>query len=260
MIAQRNILMMKKTDLGQWAVQHPVWAYLLLPALISSVMMALYFSGSEPLQQIVAPTVEELPFISWREFGALELLQNALLLAIVVCLFRLAYLSGVSFNGFLFLFLAAGFIFVLLEEIDYGIHFIQYFGGAETSPEPGEWNRNLHNRTNAEGVQYGSYMKSLATLSLALGFLIAPFVLHDSKRPLLRLFTPSRWAAGTVLLIVLLSRTAHALDSAGLSHINGVPGSLEYNISEFRELNMYYLFWLYFVELHRRITAGWPDP
>jgi hypothetical protein len=42
-----------------------------------------------------------------------------------------------------------------------------------------------------------------------------------------------------------------ALDSAGLSHINGFQGSLEDNISELRELNMYYLFWLYLVELHR---------
>ena len=212
------------------------------------------------MQHIVAPTVEGLPFISWREFGALELLQNALLMAIVACLFRLAYLSGISLNGFLFVFLAAGFVFVLLEEIDYGIHFIQYFGGAETSPEPGEWNRNLHNRTTAEGVQYGDYMKSMATLSLALGFLVAPFFLHNSQIPFVRLFTPSRWAAATVVLIALLSRIAHALDSAGLSHINGVPGSLEYNISEFRELNMYYLFWLYFVDLHRRIKCGRPIP
>jgi hypothetical protein len=42
-----------------------------------------------------------------------------------------------------------------------------------------------------------------------------------------------------------------ALDSAELSRINGSQGSLEDNISELRELNMYYLFWLYLVELHR---------
>ena len=96
-------------------------------------------------------------------------------------------------------------------------------------------------------------MKSVATATLVFVFLVAPFLLNRSRFRLIRLFTPSRWAAATVLLIAVLSRMAHMLDGAGLAQINGVPGNLQHNISEFRELNMYYLFLIYFAELGRRL-------
>lgn len=60
----------------------------------------------------------------------------------------------------------------------------------------------------------------------------------------------------TVMLTVLLSWLAHALDDAGLAVIDGVPGNLEKNISEFRELNIYYLFLLYAAELRGRLTGA----
>ena len=56
------------------------------------------------------------------------------------------------------------------------------------------------------------------------------------------------------VLMVVLSRVAHLLDDTGLSHINGSPGNLENNILEFRELNIYYIFLLYFAELNWRLV------
>ena len=54
------------------------------------------------------------------------------------------------------------------------------------------WNRNVHNRVTSEGVQYGSYMKTVAKLILVCVFLLAPFLLRHSKNELFRFFTPSR--------------------------------------------------------------------
>jgi len=181
------------------------------------------------------------------------MLQNVLLIWIVIVLVRSALEAGNGGLSALFVLLSIGFGFVLLEELDYGQHFIELFGGADASLNPEEWDRNIHNRFTAEGVQYGSYMKSVATVTLVSVFLVAPFLLNRSRFRLVRLFTPSRWTAATVLLIALLSRIAHMLDGAGLAEINGVPGNLEHNISEFRELNMYYLFLIYFAELNQRL-------
>lgn len=243
---------MKSVNFSNWIIANRVWAFLVVPAALSGLMMGLYFSGVESLQQIAAPTIEGLAPFSWREFGILELLQNVFLLGIAWYLFRSAMILGLTLQGSLFAILMLLFLFVLLEEIDYGLHFIEYFTGSGTDLS-GEWDRNLHNLSTEEGVQYGSYMKAVATASLVIVFFLAPFALSKSNNLLVCLFTPSRWAAANVLLIVLFSQIAHALDSAGFSHINGTPGNLEHNISEFRELNMYYLFLLYFAELKERL-------
>jgi hypothetical protein len=182
------------------------------------------------------------------------MLQNLVLVGCIAYLFRGAMKAEAAKVSALCYALAAGFLFVLLEEVDYGLHFLEYFGVIESSLQPDSWSRNIHNRSTSSGVQYGSYMKTAATAILAVGFLMAPFVLRNSRFAIVRLFTPSRWAAATVLLIAVLSRIAHLLDNAGLSQIDGAPGNLEYNISEFRELNMYYLFLLYFAELHQRLA------
>lgn len=251
---------MQYFSFGAWVNGHRVSAYVLVPLALSGLMMGLYFSGSAPLQQLVAPTIEGLPPFSWREFGIPEMLQNVILIWIVVVLVRSALEAGHASLSSLFVLLAMGFVFVLLEELDYGQHFIEWFGGADASLNPEEWDRNIHNRFTEEGVQYGSYMKSVATATLVSVFLVAPFLLNRSRFQLARLFTPSRWAAATVLLIALLSRIAHMLDGAGLAEINGVPGNLEHNISEFRELNMYYLFLIYFAELNQRLRRAGLKP
>lgn len=146
------------------------------------------------------------------------MLQNVLLIWIVFVLIRSVYTAGQAGLSTLFVILAAGFLFVLLEEVD-----------------------------------YGSYMKTAATVALISVFLVAPFLLRNSRFQLVRLFTPSRWAAASILLFALLSRLAHLLDGAGFGQINGIPGNLENNISEFREFNMYYLFLIYFAELYQRL-------
>ena len=54
--------------------------------------------------------------------------------------------------------------------------------------------------------------------------------------------------------VALLSRLAHMLDDAGFSQIGDVAGNLTHNISEFRELILYYIFFLYVAELRTRLA------
>ncbi|MEE4217587.1 MAG: hypothetical protein V2I48_08265 [Xanthomonadales bacterium] len=242
-------------DLGSWVRAHRVTAHLVIPAVASLSLMALYFSGVQTLQSIVAPSIEGLPAFSWREFGALETMQNLVLLAIIFQLVEaLIRLRGPCVKlGCTVLLTFTAFLF--LEEIDYGAHWVGLLTEQKQPLSPHTWGRNVHNRLTEDGVQYGSYMKAASKVIVVLVFVAAPFLLRRSTQLAVRLLRPSRWMAATAFLMFLLSLLAHALDQAGLSEINGIRGNLQYNISEFRELNLYYLFLLYFVDLRCRFRT-----
>jgi hypothetical protein len=215
----------------------------------------MYFSGSAYLQNIVAPNLKNVPAFTAREFGALEILQNFLLVFVgfysVRCFMAVEDLWVKLFSVLLIIMS----VFTLLEEIDYGTHFVEYFTGQYGSLAPETWQRNWHNRTGSSGVQNVSYLKLAARIAIPTGFVLAPLLLDDSRNPNIRLLVPSRWVIATVILMVLLSRLAHGLEDAGYSVIDSTEGNLHKNISEFRELNMYYLLLLYTMTLHKRIIV-----
>ena len=244
---------MQSSIFAKWVRGHQFDAYVVLPGVLSLGLMAMYFSGNTYLQNIVAPSIDSVPLFSAREFGALELLQNFFLLSVVFFSIR----CFVAAKGFLVRFVALSLIlisvFVFLEEIDYGAHFIEYFTGEYGSLAQETWSRNWHNKTNSSGVQNVSYLKLVANIGLLSGFVLAPLLLSKVRNPTIRLLVPSRWMISTVVLILVLGFLAHYLDDGGHSMIGGTPGNLHKNVSEFRELNMYYLFLLYVAVLHERI-------
>lgn len=241
--------------LGAWVRAHRACAHLVIPAFVSLGLMALYFSGIETLQSIVAPSIEGLPTFSWREFGALEMMQNLVLLTIIYLLLDAVIRLRGSYVKVGCAVLLVLFVFLFLEEIDYGAHWVGLLTEQKQALSPHTWVRNVHNRLTEDGVQYGSYMKAASKLIVVLLFVVAPFLFRRSDQLAVRLLRPSRWMAATALLMFVLSVLAHELDQAGLSEINGTLGNLEYNISEFRELNLYYLFLLYIVDLRYRFRA-----
>jgi len=76
----------------------------------------------------------------------------------------------------------------------------------------------------------------------------------ETRNRTLRLLVPSKWVLAAVAVTIVVSWLAHVLDDAGLGIINGVQGNLHLNISEFRELNIYYLFLVYAAVLHERLV------
>lgn len=244
---------MQSSIFAHWARGALSESHLVLPAVIGLILLGMYFGGNPFLQNLIAPTMSNTPGFSAREFGVLEMLQNIFLLCVIYYAVRCVMTArDLEVKLFTLLILAAS-VFVLLEEIDYGAHFLEYFSGQYASLSPETWNRNWHNKTGPAGVQNVSYLKLAASIAVLAGFVVAPLLLHRNAHPTIRLLLPSRWMIATVMLIVLLSLLAHWLEDSGYAVIGSNAGNLQSNISEFRELNMYYLFLLYVAILHERI-------
>ena len=251
---------MQSSVFAKWARGHQFESHVVLPGVMSLLMIAMYFSGNAYLQQIVAPKIDNMPLFSAREFGALEILQNILLLGIVFYSARCVVAAGDWWVKLAALLLVVVSVFTFLEEIDYGIHVLEYVTGEYGPLDQESWSRNWHNRTDVDGVQNVSYVKLAANIGLLSGFVLAPLLLSSVRNRTIRMLLPSRWTIATVVLIALLSVLAHFLDNAGYSMIGGEPGNLHKNISEFREMNMYYLILVYVAVLHERVISNHKAP
>ena len=227
----------------------------MLPTALSLLMLGLYFSGIESLQSVVAPTLPGLHKFTWREFGALEQMQHLMLLAMVALSADTLFRTEERLLRIGCGLICAVFIFVFLEEVDYGTNFYEYVTGDNQPLSSENWNRNLHNRYTETGTEFEYFMKSASDAVLVLAFVIAPFLLRGSRNKTIRLLRPTRWMAATVLLMAAFSVIAHALEDAGLGVIDGASGHLASNVSEFRESNIYYLFLLYIYELRLRVLS-----
>ena len=209
-----------------------------IPLGVSAVLLLLYFSGIQSLQQIVIPYVEGIYGNSMREFGLLENLQNVVLLVMfVICLkgmrIQLGKLWKVALSG-----LACFTLLVLLEEIDYGLHYYEYVMGIEA--KDAAESRNLHNVRDRT-----STIKQLVDLAMLIFFVIMPFALRKSEQPLVKHFLADRYSVITLLVGLIVSEVAHSLNDIGMSF----QGIDNHNTSEFRELVTYYLCLLYYFEV-----------
>lgn len=215
-----------------------VTIYFLIPVGVAGTLIAMYFSGNETLQQIISPRMPKMNPSSGREFGLLENLQNLILLAMIVMAamgFR-RKTQRIEKAGMAFVFLFSCFIF--LEEIDYGLHFYEY---AKNVP----WYestraRNLHNVGDRTNIT-----KRVVDLGMLVAFGILPFALAKTRNPLVRFLLPTRESLLTLLAMLLVRTLAHQLKDHGF----GTEGTIDNNLSEFRELVTYYLFMLYLFQI-----------
>ena len=217
--------------------------YFIAPLAVSLVLIGMYFSGVQSLQRIITPHMPDLHPNSAREFGLLENLQNVLLLAMCAMAFmgvrRQTWRLGKAAMAFLGVFS----VFILLEEIDYGLHFYEWIMNVPAGEHVQD--RNLHNfgkRTNR--------IKQLVDICMVLFFVVMPFALAKTRKPLVRYLTPDRFSVLTIMCMLLVRTLAHELNDRGF----GVGGGIVKNISEFRELITYYLFTLYVFEIAIRRT------
>ena len=228
---------------------HPVWVFGGVLLLLNAVLIGLYFSGLKWMQEIIAPTIEGLQFSQWREFGLMENIQNLLMLLIIaVFIHALCNKSGVINKVFYGLGLAF-FIFLFLEEIDYGLHHLEYLTGEASGVE----NRNWHNQWN-DGVENATRLKKANDAVNILWFLLLPLLTFNQKiRTALARYPliPNRWFILAVFVAVLGARVAHYLDDNGFAVINGYHGNLHKTIAEFRETSIYYIYLLYALQCVR---------
>ncbi|GMV98987.1 MAG: hypothetical protein AMXMBFR84_01270 [Candidatus Hydrogenedentota bacterium] len=239
--------------------------YLVGPLTLTGVLLALYFSGDIFLQRLVSPKLPPLPPDSWREFGLLENFQNLLLICMAAVALRSALTKPTKRERRIFACVTLLSAFVLLEEIDYGAHFVRYWN----SDHDIEWFRpvsewpveltdaidiktepfNLHNIDDVT-----DHMKLAANVVLAMLFVVAPIFVHRIRNPWMRYFVPDRFAVGTVVCLVAVRYVTHHLGELERAAVAAHPGnrelgSISRNLSEFRELGMYYLWLIYLIDM-----------
>jgi hypothetical protein len=227
-------------------IKKPWVIIVIIPCAINLLLVGMYFSGIPLLAHIIVPDMPEVA--QRREFGLMENLQNIYLLAMAVMgawAIRIKPIAWEKAVAALYTIFAA---FVFLEEIDYGLHWIEYLNGTP----PGEFipveGRNWHNEGDRTSI-----MKDLVTVSCILLFVIAPFAFRNSNNRLIRYLLPAKQYAAGFLGIVLISRLAHYLRDLDL----GADG-IKQNVGEFRELGMYYLYmiWSYTIIFKRKLAKA----
>ncbi len=215
-----------------------------IPIFTNLLLLGLYFSGIKYAQQLVVPTIDWLPYKSWREFGIVEQLQNIYLLAIIIIFAIAEFKKPSMFEKMFFL---CGFLlvlFIFLEEIDYGIHFYEFVTGQPSAIEV----RNWHNQETS-GRQNVRYLKQIVDAIMVIWFFLLPIFSHRIRYLPLKKIIPSRWFVIVFIISIVFSRFAHFLEGMELHIINGGIGTLKGNISEFRETSTYYFYMLYAVQL-----------
>jgi len=212
--------------------------YFCIPLLVTLPLVGMYFSGIRVLQFIVSPYHTGMNPSSSREFGLLENIQNIVLIAIIIIAFTGFRRKRLRWDKAAFGFITAFGVFVLLEELDYGLHIYEYVRGIPWSDS--STFRNVHNI--GETTQLA---KQVVDTGMVVLFVIAPLALARSKKPLVRYLTPDRYSVLTMLAALIVRFVAHALKDHGF----GTWGTMHSNLSEFRELITYYVFMLYLVEV-----------
>ena len=213
--------------------------YGLIPLLTGLTLVAAYFSGVDPLMNLVARRGQ-------REYGAVENLQNLLLILIAVRAWRAAGLETAPRMRYLGRALSVFAVFVLMEELDWGDHYYRSLTGKQYVE--GEL-FNLHNKG-----EVNEWTKRIVDAGLVIGFALVPLFLASRFPARLQAWIPDRHSVLTLVTSLLVSKTAHLLEDGGWPN----NGAFRNNISEFREIFVYWLAWLYLGEivLRRRMAQG----
>jgi len=199
------------------SVRTRIALYGVVPFIGIASLAVFYFSDVPLLRSIVSPA-------RGKEFGLLESLQNALLLSIaVIAALGVRRVREGAVKTMLAL-LFVGTIFLLLEETDYGAHYL------------GTGASNLHSLGYIETV-----LESAAQFGMLIFFGAFAILFADSRRPLLRALAPDRFCVITILVISALQEIIWRMPT--------VSGTLTGHEIEFTELGMYYLVQIYVIDV-----------
>ena len=144
-----------------------------------AILLALFFSGNPVLATIVVPEVN-------REFGVLEHLQLLPLAAIAVLAARVRAAERARVWRVAMFIAMTGAAFMLLEELNYGQHYIALLLGRGSEAEVGPM--SLHNVSDTTDL-----MKASGDLAMALLFVVIPVASRLTRRRLLGDYTPGMW-------------------------------------------------------------------
>ena len=208
------------------------------PLLISVVLMFMYFFGPEWLQEMAAPAFN-------REFGLLENFQNVFLLLASLISFRIFMVRKKNYVKWIWLLVSFGALFIFLEEIDYGYHYIIYaqHGATAVATNP----HNIHNKGNTNND-----LRMFFYGVILVFIIILPYLPWKKIPALFRHFVGAKKLQFTVLTMLIVSYLAGVFNNLSVNNNLSLKG----NISEFEELALYYLLFAYIYKLYQEQLAG----
>ncbi|MEM6394978.1 MAG: hypothetical protein AAF741_01430 [Bacteroidota bacterium] len=211
--------------------RYPHFYYWIFPLVVVTTFVLFNHSGIPFLQHLISPPIN-------REFGLVENLQLVMIALLVYVSYR-----GISSDKNLvenigYGLLAAFFVVAFLEEIDYGIHYYEYF--YNDGVEDKSITRNFHNQP---GKLF--YVRQFIIFTMVLVFVVLPLAKPYIKQPFLRHFCADRMIVYSFLVYLFISQLARRLPQFEVN----VNPSLKGNHQEFEELTSYYIMFLYLYEL-----------
>ncbi|MCK5862166.1 MAG: hypothetical protein KAH38_06760 [Candidatus Hydrogenedentes bacterium] len=256
--------MYKKLDKKKLAV------YLVIPFVLTTLLAVMYFSHIIVLQRLISPKLPPLLADSWREFGLLENIQNTFLLVMLVTLLAGIWRATERLQRAAFVFIMIFTLFVFLEEVDYGTHWYQY----AVCEEGFDWFKPLPladlmalKEVNDEAVSFNLHnqgemtkvFKLVGDFSIIFLFVLIPLLAPYIKNRYVRYAAPERYAIFTAIMMLATSKIIHLIGKIDKHFFKEAVlsgnepawevGSISSNLSEFRELNIYYLFAVYLIIL-----------
>jgi hypothetical protein len=208
--------------------------YWILPVVVLTIFMAMYFSGLKWAQKIICPTAD-------RELGIVENIQLLFILLITIVSVAGVFRKKTPIEKLLFAFLALFSLFVFLEETDYGFHFLKYFrGNGNTFFIDLTGEIDIHDIGNNAKI----FKRSIYPL-MGLLFIVGPLFADRIKNKYLIYFIPNKWFISTAIVSIFSYLVPRFLVDFNIFK----DGGFGVNIGEFSEMMIYYIFFLYMVEL-----------
>ena len=209
------------------------------PSFVVGICMYIYFFDTLGMSHLIAPEYN-------REFGLIENIQLLIILAIIFVSFKKLTKAKTKSIKLVFALILVGSILIFLEEIDYGLHYYDYFIGKSNEQISIEFShknsiRNIHNQGNLL-----HYIKLLAYISLGL-IVVIPIVLKrlNYRNKYLNYIVPQHYFIYTIMSMTFINRAALYIDEFLK---NNDINSLNSNVSEFEEVFIYYIVFLYILE------------
>ena len=207
------------------------FTYWQFPLLLVLLLVFMNYSGISFLTELVSPDVN-------REFGLLENLQLLLIASSLVYALKAIRLKDFWFEKLAYVVLGIFFLLLFLEEIDYGIHYYEFFvKGVE---EDKGMVRNFHNQGDNN-----FYLRQTSYVVMVLLFIVMPLFKKKIRINLFHHFAAKQQIIYSFIVYLFIGQLSRWLPKLGMP----INESLRGNHQEFEELILYYIVLLFVYEI-----------
>lgn len=207
------------------------FAYWQFPLLAGILLVFMNYSGIRWATELISPDVN-------REFGLLENLQLLLIAATFTYSVKAIRLKNFWLEKWAYVVLSLFFVVLFLEEIDYGIHYYEYF--IKGVVEDKSIVRNFHNQGDNN-----YYLRQASYAVMVFLFVVLPFFRNKIKSSFLHHFSASFMIIYSFSVYLFIGQLSRWMPKLGMP----VNESLRGNHQEFEELVLYFIILLFVYEI-----------